>query len=83
MNTNQRRRFAITLGLTWSWIGIAACGYYLQWPRFFAQDLWLTLAAGLVLIATGILIAYLRSRRWLLPWLALQSTGNCIAVRSD
>jgi len=80
MNTKQRTRFLITVSIAVFWGVLIPVGVYLGWTRALASNAAWALVTGLLVIATVVLFLKCRSRRWLLPWLVLQTVGNTFTI---
>ena len=80
LNTKRRTRFLITVSVAVFWGVLILVGLYLGWSRVLASNAALVLLVGLLVIVTVALPLKCYSRRWLLPWLALQTVGNTFAI---
>jgi len=80
MNTKQLRRLLITVSIAGFVGALIPVGLWLGWPRALASNAVLALVAGFLVTVTIALALRCCSRKWLLPWLALQTVGNTLTV---
>ena len=80
MNTKQRTQLLIAVSIAVFFGALIPVGLRLGWPRALASNAALVLVAGLLVTVTVWLALRYYSRRWLLPWLVLQTVGNTFTI---